>query len=72
MLLVAQSLCALVIVVHTNLFYGDVFLVLDLPDFFSSPTFYGASIFLPWEDTLADVTNIHTYHVNKWEMSVTY
>jgi len=40
--------------------------------FFSSPTFCGASIFLSWEGILANVTKIHTYYVNKWEMSVMY
>lgn len=62
----------MVTVIYTNLFYGCGFGFGFARLFFSTPVFYGASIFLSREGTLANVTNIHSYHVNKWEMSVTY
>lgn len=52
---------------HTSSFYGDVVLVLDLPDSFYFLQYFMVPIeFLSWEGALANVTNIHTYHNNKW------
>lgn len=56
---------------HTSLFYGDVFLVLDLSGPFSFLQYF--MVLIPFLGGCLSKWHEHIYyHINKWEMSVMY